>query len=379
MVPAPTSTPITTPAPQTSPGGENPQPPLTEPHTEGGNNHRPEGPAKKTDGKQGEVVEIKDSNASEATQMALQQLLSRYDGLWRGGRRGKARVMSHRIHATSDRPIVTRPRSFTPAQQRVLQEELQSMKEAGVIEPSNSPHASEIVLVKKKDGGWRVCIDYRNVNDVTIPDQYPLPRIADLIREVRQSRYFVALDLRAGYWQVRMEPSSIPYTAFRCTGGLYQFTVMPFGLRNAPATFQRMVDCLLGDMRYEGVLAYLDDILVHGTTEEETMRRLEEVLRRLSAAGLTLNLAKCTFFPKRLHYLGQVIEDGHLLPDPGRVLQLRAWKVPHTLTELRSLLGLFAYYQDFIRDYAAIMAPLHALLRAPTAPLPRAPKKSGQV
>ncbi|KAH0479774.1 MAG: hypothetical protein KVP17_000910, partial [Porospora cf. gigantea B] len=176
-----------------------------------------------------------------------------------------------------------------------------------------------------------------------------------------------------------MEPSSIPYTAFRCTGGLYQFTVMPFGLRNAPATFQRMVDCLLGDMRYEGVLAYLDDILVHGTTEEETMRRLEEVLRRLSTAGLTLNLAKCTFFPKRLHYLGQVIEDGHLLPDPGRVLQLRAWKVPHTLTELRSLLGLFAYYQDFIRDYAAIMAPLHALLRAPTAPPPRAPKKSGQV
>ncbi|KAH0478900.1 MAG: hypothetical protein KVP17_000513, partial [Porospora cf. gigantea B] len=183
MVPAPTSIPITTPAPQTSPGGETPQPPLTVPHTEDGDHHQSEGPTKRSNGEQEEVVEIKDSNASEATQMALQQLLSRYDGLWRGGRRGKARVMSHRIHTTSDRPIVTRPRSFTPAQQRVLQEELQSMKEAGVIEPSNSPHASEIVLVKKKDGGWRVCIDYRNVNDVTVPDQYPLPRIADLIRE----------------------------------------------------------------------------------------------------------------------------------------------------------------------------------------------------
>ncbi|KAH0487642.1 MAG: hypothetical protein KVP17_000836, partial [Porospora cf. gigantea B] len=154
---------------------------------------------------------------------------------------------------------------------------------------------------------------------------------------------------------------------------------MPFGLRNAPATFQRMVDCLLGDMRYSGVLVYLDDILVHGTSEEETLSRLEEVLRRLSAAGLTLNLGKCTFFPKRLHYLGQVIEDGQLLPDPGRVLQLQSWKVPRTLTELRSLLGLFAYYQDFIRDYAAIMAPLHALLRSPTKTTSKKPASSEQV
>ncbi|KAH0472765.1 MAG: hypothetical protein KVP17_005334, partial [Porospora cf. gigantea B] len=128
-----------------------------------------------------EIVEFKDTNASNETQTALQQLLGRYDGLWRGERRGCAAVMSHRITTTSDRPIVTRPRSFTPAQQRVLQEELQVMKAAGVIEPSNSPHASEVVLVKKKTGGWRVCIDYRNVNDVTVPDQYPLPRIADLV------------------------------------------------------------------------------------------------------------------------------------------------------------------------------------------------------
>ncbi|KAH0487490.1 MAG: uncharacterized protein KVP18_005142, partial [Porospora cf. gigantea A] len=204
-------------------------------------------------------------------------------------------------------------------------------------------------------------------------------RIADLIREVRQSRFFVALDLRAGYWQVKMEADSIPYTAFRCTGGLYQFTVMPFGLRNAPATFQRMVDCLLGDLRYGGVLVYLDDILVHGATEEGTLTLLAEVFRRLSVAGLTLNLKKCTFFPKRLHYLGQVIEEGLLLPDPSRVQQLQAWKVPRTLTELRSLLGLFAYYQDFIRDYAAVMAPLHALLRAPAASSKRTPKSAGQV
>ncbi|KAH0473639.1 MAG: uncharacterized protein KVP18_005243, partial [Porospora cf. gigantea A] len=176
---------------------------------------------------QEKVVKLLETNASEEGQAALQQLLQRYDGLWRGERRGCAQAMSHRISVTSDRPIVTRPRSFTPAQQRVLQEELRSMLDAGVIEPSNSPHASEVVLVRKKDGGWRVCIDFRQVNDVTVPDQYPLPRIADLIREVRQSRYFVALDLQAGYWQVKMEPDSVPYTAFRCTGGLYQFTVMP--------------------------------------------------------------------------------------------------------------------------------------------------------
>ncbi|KAH0489038.1 MAG: hypothetical protein KVP17_001614 [Porospora cf. gigantea B] len=304
-----------------------------------------------------------ETNASDNTQLALKRLLHEYGGLWRGERRGCAKILSHRIRTTTDRPVVTRPRTFTSEQQRVLAKELQSMLSAGVIEPSDSPHASEIVLVKKKTGDWRVCVDYRNVNDVTVPDRYPLPRIADLIREVRQSRFFVALDLRAGYWQVRMDAASIPYTAFRCTGGLYQFTVMPFGLRNAPATFQRLVDCVVGDLRYEGVLAYLDDILVHGQTEEDTLSRLTEVLRRLKAAGLTLNLAKCDFFPRRLHYLGQVIEDGRLLPDPGRVRQLQAWKVPRTVTELRSLLGLFAYYQDFIPEYAALMAPLHQLLR----------------
>ncbi|KAH0473176.1 MAG: uncharacterized protein KVP18_005183, partial [Porospora cf. gigantea A] len=271
---------------------------------------------------QEKAVELLETNASEEGQATLQQLLRRYDGLWRGERRGCAQAMSHRISVTSDRPIVTRPRSFTPAQQRVLQEELRSMLDAGVIEPSNSPHASEVVLVRKKDGGWRVCIDFRQVNDLTVPDQYPLPTSS-----------------------VKMEADSIPYTAFRCTGGLYQFKVMPFGLRNAPATFQRMVDCLLGDLRYGGVLVYLDDILVHGATEEGTLTLLAEVFRRLSVAGLTLNLKKCTFFPKRLHYLGQVIEEGLLLPDPGRVQQLQAWKVPRTLTELRSLLGLFAYYQ----------------------------------
>ncbi|KAH0479970.1 MAG: hypothetical protein KVP17_005248, partial [Porospora cf. gigantea B] len=324
------------------------------------------------------VPRLADSNASEKTKSVLPQLLRRYDGLWRGERRGCARSTSHRISTTSDRPIATAPRAFHPFIEPSLRRFLRTLQDAGVIEDSTSPHASELGLIEKEDGSWEVYIDYRHVNNATVPDPYPLPHIGDLVREVHRSRYFVALTLRAGYWQIRMEPTSVFYTAFRCMGGLYQFTVMPQGLRNAPATLQRMMDGLLRDLRDKGVLVHLDELLVHGATEVETLARLEEVFRRLSSAGLTLDLSKSAFFPTCWSHHGRVYKDGFLLPDPRQVLRLQAWRVPRTLVELRSLAGLFADYQVFIKDYTAIMAPLYALIRTSAASSRRTPRTTRQ-
>ncbi|EZG43551.1 putative retrotransposon protein, partial [Gregarina niphandrodes] len=237
------------------------------------------------------------------------------------------------------------------------------MLEKGVIRPSRSPYASGIVLVKKKTGEWRFCIDYRPLNAVTVRDEFPIPRIDDLLRAVRGSRWFVALDLRAGYWQVAMRERDVPKTAFRTPTGLFEFVVMPFGLVNAPATFQRMVEQLFGDMYWSGVLVYLDDILVHAPTLDEVLRLLGEVLRRLQAAGLKLRLSKCTFLPKQIEYLGHVIEEGRIAPQPKKVEAIRQLKAPTDVRGLRQLLGMVGYYRSFVPNYAGVTQPLTRLMR----------------
>lgn len=212
------------------------------------------------------------------------------------------------------------------------------------------------MLVKKKTGEWRFCIDFRRLNDHTIPDQHPLPRIQDLLRAVRNSRYFVALDLRAGYWQIPLSEAAAPYTAFRAGHGLYEFTRMPFGLKNAPAVFQRMMEDIVGELYWEGVLVYLDDILIHGVHFDEVVDRLKQVLARLAAAWLTLRLDKCVFFPRRLRYLGYIVGEGKLRPDPKKVEYLDKLARPTNKSGVRSLLGHFRYYRQFIWRYAEVAA-----------------------
>ena len=311
-------------------------------------------------------LDLSHSSLTPEQKQQVLDLVCEFDDLWRGGKRGKAVDVAHRIRLLNDRPVVCRPRQFSEAQQRVIKEEVEKMLADGVIRPSTSPYAQEVVLVLKKTGDWRFCIDYRALNKQTIKDKYPLPRISDLIHAVKQSRYFVALDLRAGYWQIPMEESSIKYTAFRCFLGLYEFLLMPFGLTNAPATFQRVMDFLFGDLRFSGVLCYLDDILIHAATFVSSLARLRQVFERLRGAGLTLSLNKCLFYPSRLQYLGQLIEGGQLFPDPKRVQALRRIPPPQTLSDVRSLLGFLGYYHAFIPHFAHVMRPVFDLLRDQT-------------
>ena len=311
-------------------------------------------------------LDLSNSALTDEQKQQVLDLLCEFDDLWRGGVRGKAVDVAHRIRLLTDRPVVCRPRQFSEAQKQVIQQEVEKMLADGVIRPSTSPFAQEVVLVLKKTGDWRFCIDYRALNKQTIKDKYPLPRISDLIHAVKSSQFFVALDLRAGYWQIPMEEESVKYTAFRCFLGLFEFLLMPFGLTNAPATFQRVMDFLFSDLRFSGILCYLDDILVHSATFAGALALLRRVLERLRAAGLTLSLNKCLFFPPRLKYLGQLIQDGQLLPDPQRVQALRQIPPPKTLNDVRSLLGFLGYYHIFIPRFAHTLSPVFDLLRGQT-------------
>jgi RNase H-like domain found in reverse transcriptase/Reverse transcriptase (RNA-dependent DNA polymerase)/Integrase zinc binding domain/Integrase core domain len=312
------------------------------------------------------ALEIENPNMEPEIVSNLKEILNNHDQLWHEGRRGATTQALHAINLSNHIPINCKPRRHTPEEQKVIDQEVDKMLKDEVIRPSISPYASEVVLVKKSSGSWRVCIDYRRLNAVTIRDRYPLPRIPDLLCRVQNSKFFIALDLRAGYWQIPMHPDSIKYTAFRCFRGLFEFVVMPFGLTNAPATFQRLMNSMFSDLYFQGVVVYLDDILVHGDTPAKTLNILQEVLQRLAQARLTINLEKCRFFPVRLNYLGHVIEAGRMFPNPERVEALHHIVKPKTVHDIRVLLGTIGYYQQYIENYSRLLVPVFELLKATT-------------
>lgn len=290
-------------------------------------------------------------------------VIKNFTQLWENDHRGEVKGMEHSIVLTKDQPIVSRPRTYCREHAEALDKEIKKMLADKVIQPSGSPYSSEVVMVKKKNKDWRMCIDYRKLNEFTIPDRYPLPRIPELLRSVADSQYFVALDLRSGYWQIPMQKESVKYTAFRTPQGLFEFCVMPFGLKNAPATFQRAMDFLFNDLRFQGVSVYLDDILIHGDTFEACLSRLQVVLARLASAGLTINMDKCNFFPKELEYLGHVLKDKKMFPNPQRVRLLQCIRPAKNITELRSILGMFGYYQTFVKNFSEKVFPLTDALK----------------
>lgn len=295
-----------------------------------------------------------------------------YAHLFEGNSIGRCKSVEHCIRLSTNRPVVMRTRPYSEEHRTAIREQINEMLGKGVIRRSSSPFATEVVMVRKKEGTWRFCVDYRMLNKITVKDKYPLPRIPDLLRLIKDSQYFVTLDLRSGYWQISMEKESIPLTAFRSPAGLHEFIVMPFGLTNAPATFQRAMDQLLGDLMDRGVSVYLDDILIHNKTFEGCLDLLKIVLNRLEKEGLTINIEKCTFFPTSLRYLGHIVKNGLIIPDVARITSLRHIKPATKLVEMQRLLGLFGYYQSFIPNYAQIARPLSDALRGlnkPQAPI----------
>ena len=276
---------------------------------------------------------------------------------------GRTSLVKHVIN-TGDHPPVRQPVRRTPfALRNKVDEMVQEMLTQGVIQPSQSPWASPIVLVKKKDGGIRFCVDYRQLNQVTKLDVFPLPRIDDTLDLLSGAKYFTTLDLASGYWQVCMDQASQEKTAFITYSGLYEFKKMPFGLVNAPATFQRLMEVVLNGLARHGCMVYLDDVLVVGRTFGEYNDNLAKVFQRLRSAGLTLKPKKCKFAQLEVCYLGHVVSAGGVRTDPAKLQAIVEFPVPTNVKALRSFLGLASYYRRFIPQFSRIAGPLHALTK----------------
>ena len=274
---------------------------------------------------------------------------------------GRTGVLKHRIPTGEAQPIRQPLRRVPYHMQKEMDEQIDNMLKKDVITPSKSPWASGIVLVKKKDGSKRFCVDYRRLNEVTIKDAYPLPRIDESLDQLAGSKWFSCLDMNSGYWQVELDPQDREKSAFISRKGLYEFKVLPFGLCNSPATFERLIEIVLAGLHWETCLVYLDDIIVCGKTFEDMVKNLDEVFSRLQQAGLKLKARKCHLFAQRVEFLGHIISEEGVSTDPKKTECIRNWPIPSTVKEVRSFLGFCSYYRRFIFRFAEIAKPLHKL------------------
>ena len=280
---------------------------------------------------------------------------------------GLTTVLSHEIQTGDARPIRQGPRRLAPVKNEIVSQQISSMLANDIIEPSVSPWASPIVLVRKTDGTYRFCVDYRRLNGVTHQDAFPLPRIDDTLDNLGGACYFSTLDLQSGYWQVPVKSSDCEKTAFVTSSGLYQFKRMPFGLTNAPATFQRLMNAVLRGLTPVQCLVYLDDIIIFSVTFEEHLVRLQSVLAALRAANLKIKPRKCRLLCSQVRFLGHIVSGDGIATDPAKVQAVREWPVPKSVKALKSFLGFASYYRRFIRDFAKISSSLHALLEKDAA------------
>ncbi|CAL9701640.1 unnamed protein product [Knipowitschia caucasica] len=293
----------------------------------------------------------------------LKHLLDRYVDIFaaRDEDCTQTRLVQHSIDTGSAPPIRLRPHRLALSKRQLAEDMIHKMLAAGIIEPSSSPWAAPVVLVRKRLGGWRFCVDYRRLNAVTKKDSYPLPRIDDALDYISGSSWFSSLDMRSGYWQVELSPQAWAKTAFTFGQGLWQFRVMPFGLCNAPATFERLIERVLTDIPRSHCVVYLDDLLVHASDFSKALGHLSGVFSAICHAGLRLNPAKCHLLQRETTFLGHVVSAEGVATNPEKVAAVQDWPIPVNVRDLRSFLGLASYYRRFFRNFASVAGPLHRL------------------
>lgn len=256
------------------------------------------------------------------------------------------------------KPIKQPPRRVPLAFAEAEKECITQLEKQRVIRKSTSPWASPIVLVRKKNGKVRPCVDYRRLNAVTEPDAFPLPRIQDCLDSVAGSAIFSTFDLISGYQQIPMKESDIPKTAFVTKYGLYEFLTMPFGLMNAGARFQRLMEIVLQGLQWQSCLVYLDDIIEFSKDFPQHIEGIRQVLDKIQGAGLKLKPEKCHLFCPKATFLGHIVSEEGIQPNGENIRKILEWPTPQNVTEVRQILGLGSYYRRFVPNFAEIMRPL---------------------
>jgi hypothetical protein len=313
-------------------------------------------------------VEIDLSNTINLTSgqlSRLQQMLQRNIAVFaeHPKRTPTTRLAEHRIDTGSAPPVAVAPYRVSPAQRDVIDQQVQEMLESGVIRPSNSPYSSPVLLVKKADGSDRFCVDFRKLNSITKKDFYPLPRVDDMLDALGKADYFTVLDLQSGFWQVPLHPEDREKTAFSAARGHYEFNVMPFGLCNAPATFQRAMDHLLRNFR-EYSSPYMDDVIIFSQGDFDVhLQHIETILQQLQSAPMVAKPVKFKVLQKELKFLGHIIAPHTIKPDPQKTAAVFAFPTPSCVRDLQSFLGLIGYYRRFVPHMATLAEPLYRLFK----------------
>ena len=307
-----------------------------------------------------ENIDLADSGMSEQGLKRVQELVREYSDIFsrHSGDLGRTHLMQHEIETGDAPPVKQRPRRIPLRLRNQVEEQRQQMLRDGVIEPSTSPWCSPIVLAKKKDGSYRFCVDLRAVNKVTKGMAYPLPRTDDALDSLSGARYFSTLDMASGYWQVELAPKDREKTAFSTGNQLNQFRLMCFGLKNAGASFQKLMELVLAGVDPKQCLVYIDDIILFGRSEEEHIATLREVFSRIRQAGMKLKPQKCHLGKREVTFLGHKVSADGIMPDPSNTEKVRKWPEPQTAAEMMSFLGLCGYYMRFVPSYAEVSKPL---------------------
>lgn len=308
-----------------------------------------------------DLSQIEFGNDTE-TRVKLTEILNKYAVVFTE-KVGRTKSIEHEILLKDPSPIALKPYPYPQQKQIAIDEMVRDMEIQGLVEPSTSPWAAPVVLAKKKDGSFRLCVDYRRLNDVTESDAYPMPDLNKMIRQMRGAKIFSIFDLRSGYWQVPLHKNARKYTAFRTRRGLFQFRVLPFGLKNSPMTFVRLMNEVMRGYQDEFVQVYLDDIVVFSRNEYEHQAHLDKVLERLKRFGLTCNTKKCKIGLREISFLGHIVDSEGIQKQPEKLVCIDNFPVPRKVKDVRKFLGVCNWYSQFVENYADTIAPLTNLLK----------------
>ena len=314
------------------------------------------------------VVERLSPELTVEERQALEDTLVEFRQTLMPVRLGSTHVTTVDIDPGTAKPVCHRDRRWSPQEAEAIKLQVAGLLEAGLIEPSDSPWSSRLVCAPKKgaDGTKseiRVCVDFRDVNALCVKDAYPSPNIEATLDQLNKAKWYSSIDLAKGYHQVPLTERAKQICSFRCPSGFFRYTRMPFGIMNAPAAFQRMMDVVLRDIAWKCCMVYMDDVIVYSSDWMEHVDHIHKVLTRIRDAGLTVGLRKCHFGGKEVSFLGYIVSEKGIRPDPAKVAAVRNFELPQTLSELRSFLGLAGQFRKFVRHYGDIVRPLQQLTR----------------